>query len=105
MQKRKTQNAQNANVKTHSAKEKRNNSLSTVEALNACKMQVLHKKAGKKHGLKSSLYTNRCMFCQRVHVFFRKYANTFLLKKYTSRRSTSACKIGCQSVKMALFNA
>ena len=70
MQKAKTQNAQNANVKTYSAKEQRNNSSITVEALNACKMQVLHKKPGKKHGLKSSLYTNRCMFCQRLHVFY-----------------------------------
>lgn len=70
MQKAKTQNAQNTNVKTRSAKEQRNNSSITVEALNACKMQVLHKKAGKKHGLKCSLYTNRCMFCQRLHIFY-----------------------------------
>ena len=70
MQKAKTQNAQNANVKTYSAKEQRNGSLSTVEALNACKMQILYNKAGKKHGIKSSLYINRCMFCQRVHVFY-----------------------------------
>ena len=70
MQKAKTQNAQNANVKTYSAKEQRNNSSITVEALNACKMQVLYNKAGKKHGLKCSLYTNRCQFCQRLHVFY-----------------------------------
>lgn len=70
MQKAKTQNAQNANVKTHSAKEKRNNGLSTVEALNACKMQVLYKKPGKKHGIKSAMYINQCMFCQRLHIFY-----------------------------------
>ena len=70
MQKAKTQNAQNANVKTHSAKEQRNSSSITVEALNACKMQILYNKAGKKHSLKSSLYTNRCTFCQRLHVFY-----------------------------------
>lgn len=70
MQKFKTQNAQNANVKTQSAKEKRNGSAITVEALNACKMQVLRNKAGKKHGIKSKVHTNRCMFCQRLHVFY-----------------------------------
>ena len=70
MQKAKTQNAQNANVKTYSAKEQRNSSSITVEALNACKMQILYNKAGKKHGLKYSLYINRCQFCQRVHVFY-----------------------------------
>ena len=70
MQKVKTQNAQNANVKTYSAKEQRNNSSITVEALNACKMQVLHKKAGLKHGIKSAVRINRCMFCQRMHVFY-----------------------------------
>lgn len=70
MQKAKTQNAQNANVKTYSAKEKRNNSLSTVEALNACKMQILYNKAGKKHGIKSKVHINRCMFCQRLHIFY-----------------------------------
>lgn len=70
MQKVKTQNAQNANVKTYSAKEKRNNSLSTVEASNACKMQVLHKRPGKKHGSKSAMYISQCMFCQRLHIFY-----------------------------------
>lgn len=70
MQKAKTQNAQNTNVKTHSAKEQRNNSSITVEALNACKMQVLHKKAGVKHGLKNVVYINKCMFCQRLHIFY-----------------------------------
>lgn len=70
MQKIKTQNAQNANVKTQSAKKQRNNGAKTVEASNACKMQILYNKAGKKHGLKCSLYINRCQFCQRVHVFY-----------------------------------
>ena len=70
MQKIKTQNAQNANVKTQSAKEQRNNGAKTVEAPNACKMQVLRNKPGLKHGIKSSLYINRCMFCQRLHVFY-----------------------------------
>ena len=70
MQKAKTQNAQNANVKTYSAKEQRNSDVITVEASNACKMQVLYNKPGKKHGLKCSLYTNRCMFCQRLHIFY-----------------------------------
>lgn len=70
MQKFKTQNAQNAIVKTQSAKEKRNGSVKTVEAFNACKMQVLHKVPGKKHGTKSVVYINQCMFCQRLHVFY-----------------------------------
>lgn len=70
MQKFKTQNAQNANVKTQSAKEKRNGSTKTVEASNACKMQILRNKPGKKHGTKSVVYINQCMFCQRLHVFY-----------------------------------
>ena len=70
MQKIKTQNAQNANVKTQSAKEKRNGSAKTVEASNACKIQVLHKKPGVKHGLKSVVHINQCMFCQRLHIFY-----------------------------------
>ena len=70
MQKVKTQNAQNANVKTQSAKEKRNGSAKTVETSNVCKIQVLRKKQGVRHGIKSIVYTNRCMFCQRLHVFY-----------------------------------
>ena len=70
MQKIKTQNAQNANVKTQSAKEKRNSSAITVEALNDCKMQILYNKLGKKHGLKSAVHINKCMFCQRLHIFY-----------------------------------
>lgn len=70
MQKFKTQNAQNANVKTQSAKEKRNGSVKTVEASNACKMQVLYKKPGIRHGIKSIVHINQCMFCQRLHVFY-----------------------------------
>ena len=70
MQKFKTQNAQNANVKTYLAKEQRNGSVKTVEASNACKMQVLYKKPGIQHGIKSIVHINQCMFCQRLHVFY-----------------------------------
>lgn len=70
MQKAKTQNAQNANVKTYSAKEQRNSDAITVEASNACKMQILYNKPGKKHGLKSAVHITQCMFCQRLHIFY-----------------------------------
>ena len=70
MQKIKTQNAQNANVKTYSAKEQRNGSSITVEASNPCKMQILYNKPGVKHSLKSAVHINKCMFCQRLHIFY-----------------------------------
>lgn len=70
MQKVKTQNAQNTNAKTHSAKEQRNSDVITVEASNACKMQILYNKPGVKQSLKSAVHINKCMFCQRLHIFY-----------------------------------
>lgn len=70
MQKRKTQNVKNTVQKTHSFVQNARNGVISVEASNPCKMQVLHKRPGVKHGLKSAVHINQCMFCQRLHIFY-----------------------------------
>ena len=79
MQKAKTQNAQNTNVKTHSAKEQRNSDVITVEASNACKMQILYNKPGVKHSLKSAVHIktmtlniHRKIKCEKFFISFVK---------------------------------
>ena len=70
MQKIKTQNVKNTVKKTYSFVQNACNGAISVEASNACKIQVLHKKSGVRSGIKSVVYINRCAFCQRLHTFY-----------------------------------
>lgn len=70
MQNTKTQNAQNANVKTHSFVQNACNGAISVEASNPCKMQIVRTKRSFIPEKESLVYIKQCVFCQRLHVFY-----------------------------------
>ena len=83
MQKRKTQNVKNTIQKTHSFVQNARNGVISVEASNACKMQIVRIKRSFMPEKEDLVYIKQCVFCQRLHVFY----NIGIFKK-----SETVCK-------------